>query len=226
MTSDRDSHTCCVIVPAFQEETRVGDTVRGILAFVRDVVVIDDGSSDATADVAEKAGAKVIRQPVNKGKGLALQEGFGYARENGFDLVVTLDADGQHDPGEIPSFLEAYRRTGIQVLIGNRMGDRQNMPFVRRCTNRFMSWLLSRRIGQYVPDTQCGYRLYRCDILPAVASQAPGYAAESEILFHISRRGVRIDSVPLTAIYNDSQSRIHPVRDTIRFFRMLRRLKR
>jgi len=216
----------CVLVPAYEEEARVASTVKRVQEYASNVVVIDDGSSDRTAEVAKEAGAMVIRHEQNRGKGVALQTGFDHAREQGHELVITLDADGQHDPAAIPEFLRTYEKTGLPVLIGNRMGDRINMPFVRRCTNMFMSWLLSREIGQRVPDTQCGYRLYRCDVIPALSSEATGYAAESEILFHLARGGAKIGEVPLTAIYNDEESKIHPVRDTIRFFGMLRRLNR
>jgi glycosyltransferase involved in cell wall biosynthesis len=213
-------------VPAYQEEARVASTVRRVQEYASDVVVIDDGSSDRTADVAEEAGAIVLRHDGNRGKGVALQTGFAYVREQGFELVITLDADGQHDPAAIPDFLATYEQTGFPVLIGNRMGDKLNMPLVRRWTNMFMSWLLSRQIGQRVPDTQCGYRLYRCAVIPLVSSEAPGYAAESEILFHLARGGAKMGAVPLSAIYNDEESKIHPVRDTIRFFAFLRILKR
>jgi glycosyltransferase involved in cell wall biosynthesis len=222
----RRQERCCVLIPAFQEERRIAEVVRQALQYVRDIIVIDDGSSDRTVDEATRAGAVVLRHGANKGKGAALQTGFAYAREKGFDLVITMDADGQHDPATLPDFLEAYVRTGIPVLLGNRMGDQEHMPFVRRWTNRYMSWLLSRHLGQYVPDTQCGYRLYRCDAIPGVSSESTGYAAESEILLLMARKGVRIDSVRLAAIYNDSRSKIHPVRDTIRFFKMLRRYGR
>ncbi|MBN1676441.1 MAG: glycosyltransferase family 2 protein [Kiritimatiellae bacterium] len=213
----------CAIVPAYQEAERIGAVVRAIGAHVAHIVVVDDGSTDGTAEEAAKAGAAVVRHEQNQGKGVALSTGFGYARENGFDYVITIDADGQHDPKEIPRFIEAYVRTGIPVLIGNRMWDTSNMPLVRRCTNLFMSWLLSRRMRQYVPDTQCGYRLYRTDVLPFITAQARRYAAESEVLLHVAERGIRIDNVLIAAIYADQRSKIHPVADTVRFFLMLLR---
>jgi len=216
----------CVIVPAYHEEKCIGRVIREIHEHCPDVVVVDDGSTDNTLLVAEQAGAIVIRHETNMGKGIALNSGFSYAQQNGFDFVIVMDADGQHAPGEIPRFVEAYVRTGIPVLIGNRMADVHSMPLVRRCTNRFMSWLLSREMGQYVPDTQCGFRLYRSDVIPFVSTESVGYAAESEILLHIAERGIRIDNVPISTIYGDEQSSVHPVRDTWRFFNMLRRYRR
>ena len=106
------------------------------------------------------------------------------------------------------------------------MVEQEKMPLVRRLTNRYMSWLLSRKMKQYVPDSQCGYRLYRCDVLSFTATQSSGFAAESEVLMILASRGIRMDSVPIAAIYGDEQSKIHPVRDTIRFFSMLRQCEK
>jgi glycosyltransferase involved in cell wall biosynthesis len=217
---------CCAIVPAYREAARIGGVVAGVLRHVRDVIVVDDGSGDETAAAAGKAGALVVQHPRNMGKGAALNTGFETARGRGFDVMITLDADGQHGPDEIPRFIEAYVRTGIPVLIGNRMWDTARMPLVRRLTNRFMSWLLSREMGQYVADTQCGFRLYRGDVIPFVSAESQRFAAESEILLHIAARGIRMDSVPISTIYRDEKSKINPLRDALRFFDMLARYRR
>jgi glycosyltransferase involved in cell wall biosynthesis len=218
-------HECkpCVVIPAYREQRMIGDVVQRVRKYVPTVVIVDDGSSDRTAEEAAAAGAVVIRHARNLGKGVALNTGFEHARRNGFDCLITMDADGQHDPADIPRFIEAYERTGIPVLIGNRMGMLSNMPLVRKLTNRYMSWLLSRAMRQYVPDTQCGFRLYRCDVLPFIETQSARFAAESEILLHIAARGIRMDSVPITVIYNEGKSKINPLRDTFRFFLMLSR---
>jgi glycosyltransferase involved in cell wall biosynthesis len=216
----------CVIVPAYGEEARIGEVVAGIRRHCPQVVVVDDGSGDRTAAAAEQAGATVLRHAVNQGKGAALNTGFQYAREGGYDFVITMDADGQHDPDDIPAFLDAYRRTGVPVLIGNRMDAAGAMPLVRRLTNRFMSRLLSRRMGQAVPDTQNGYRLYRCDVLPRMPTESQRFAAESEVLLELAACGVPMGSVPTKVIYRDERSKIRPVRDTLRFFRMLHRVRR
>ena len=218
--------TFCVIVPAYLEERRIAGVVRRIQQVAKSVVVIDDGSTDQTAREATAAGAIVLRHERNQGKGAALQTGFTYAQAQHFECLVTMDADGQHAPEDIPRFLETYARTGIPVLVGNRMDNPATMPIIRRWTNRFMSWYLSRAMRQFVPDTQCGFRLYRCDVLPTTAPASTGYAAESEILLQLAAGGVRMGSVPITVIYQDEISKIHPVRDTLRFFRMIRRFRR
>ena len=219
----RDRQRFCVVAPAYMEEKRIGDVVRRIHRHAADVIVVDDGSTDRTAAEAAAAGAVVLRHERNQGKGAALNTGFQYAREHKFDYLITMDADGQHDPEDLPVFIEAYRRTGIPVLIGNRMGTLSNMPLVRKLTNRFMSWLLSREMRQYVPDTQCGFRLYRCDEIPFISAESTRYAAESEILLHVAARGIRIDAVPIAVIYRDEKSKINPARDTLRFIAMLHR---
>lgn len=210
-----------VVIPAYFEAARIGEVVRRAKAHGVDVLVVDDGPDDATAAAARAAGAEVIRHDVNRGKGVALLDGFQEARTRGYDAVIAMDADGQHNPDEIPRFIEAYRRTGIPVLVGNRMADADDMPPLRYWTNRLMSALLSHIMGQYMPDTQCGFRLFRCDLTPFVATQSTGFAAESEVLLRVAERGIRMDSVRISTIYGDEKSKIHPGRDTLRFLRML-----
>lgn len=211
------------LIPAFREADRIGPVIERARRVVPTVVVVDDGSPDATADVARAAGATVIRHEVNRGKGAALRTGFEYARNAGFDAVITLDADGQHDPGDIPALLDAHGRTGAALVVGSRMSDLHQMPLIRKWTNWFMSWLLSRRMGQWVPDTQCGFRLFAREAFPDDEVASTGFAAESEVLLRLAARGVRIVSAPVRTIYGGEKSKIHPVRDTLRFFRMLRR---
>lgn len=216
-----------MIIPAYQEEARVGTVVAGARRYCSHVIVVDDGSTDRTSEEARKAGAEVIRHSVNRGKGAALNTGFQTARERGMEFVITMDADGQHNPDEISRFVETYRRTGCPVIIGNRMDKAKGtMPWVRRWTNLFMSRLLSRRMGQWVPDTQNGFRLYRCDVLPRMPTDAQRFAAESEVLLDLAAAGVRIGTLPTSVIYGAEKSKIHPLRDTYRFFSMLWRHRR
>jgi len=216
----------CVIIPAYREGSRIGPVVEGVRKFIPAVIVVDDGSPDDTALKAEHAGAMVVRHDVNRGKGAALDTGFRMARERGFEFVITLDGDGQHAPSDLPRFVETYLRTGTPVLVGTRMSDTRTMPFVRRMTNRFMSWLLSREMGQRVPDTQCGYRLYQLAVVPEISAESKRFAAESEILMDLSHRGIVIGSVPIATIYGTERSKIHPVKDTLRFVGMLHQYRR
>ncbi|MBU0678032.1 MAG: glycosyltransferase family 2 protein [Verrucomicrobia bacterium] len=215
-----------IIIPAYREEGRIASVVKNVHEYVDAVLVVDDGSGDDTAREAEGAGADVIRMPENKGKGVALNAGFDYAMAQGFEAVITLDGDGQHNPDDIPKFIETYERTHVPVLVGNRTSELEGMPRIRRWTNQFMSWLLSNLMKQYVADTQCGYRLYRCDVLPYVTAESARFAAESEALIHLAARGIEIGSVRIETIYGDEKSKIHPCRDSLRFFRMLLHFRR
>ena len=218
----------CILIPAYNEEARVGAVVREVREYCPEVIVIDDGSADRTAQAARDAGATVLEHVHNQGKGAALQTGFDQARAQGCDLVITLDADGQHAPSDIPAFLQAYERTHSPVLVGNRMDNPAGMPWLRRRVNRFMSGLLSRLMGQYVPDTQCGFRLYHRSAFPDPI-QGPAsrrYAAESEVLLRLALQGRKIGAVPIQTIYGDEISKVNPLTDTLRFFRMLRRFQK
>lgn len=211
----------CMLIPAYKEGERIAEVVDDVLKVCPNVVVVDDGSPDDTAEVAENAGATVLVQEVNQGKGAALNRGFEYAREKGYEFVVTLDGDGQHAAADIPAFIDAYAE-GMPVIIGNRMSDTATMPLIRRLTNQFMSWLLSRKMGQRVPDTQNGFRLYKTDVIPKMQTGSQRFAAESEILLELAANGVRMGAVPIKVIYRDEKSKINPVKDTWRFFKMLR----
>ncbi len=216
----------CVLIPAYREQGRIGQVVEKARRYTPHVIVVDDGSDDRTAEEAEKAGAIILRHPVNRGKGAALRTGFDVVARQNVEFVITLDGDGQHDPEDIPAFVAAFQQQRHPVVVGNRMDHCEPMPRVRRWTNRFMSWLLSRRMGQRVPDTQSGFRLYRADILPYVSTESDRFAAESEVLLNMAARGLSIGSVPIRVIYRDEQSKIRPLRDTVRFFRMLHRHSR
>ncbi len=210
-----------VLIPAFCEEKTVGDVVRQALICVPDVIVVDDASTDGTAARAEEAGAMVIRRKENGGKGAALTEGFKYILSQGFDAVIALDADGFHDPTEISKFMETYYRTHLPVLIGNRMADVRRVPLVRRWTIRTMSYWLDRLMGVYVPDPPCGFRFYRCDVLPFILEEKSSLPSEFETLLNIASRRIRVGSVRITKQPKRHKSLISPFRDLTRFFRVL-----
>lgn len=154
---------------------------------------------------------------------------FGFKVWFGFGSVaITLDADGQHAPADIPAFRHAYELTRSPVIVGNRMGDVADMPWIRRLVNRFMSYLLSRTMGQYVPDTQCGYRLYHRSAFPnqLFDPHSHRFAAESEILLRLSLQGRKIGAVPIQTIYGNEKSKVRPVADTLRFLLMLHRFRK
>ena len=214
------------VIPAYNESAHISEVIAGCRARGLDVIVVDDCSTDSTADAARAAGATVISHETNRGKGAALDTGMRAAREAGGDAALTLDGDGQHSPDDIPAMLAAAEETGADMVIGTRMGDLGTMPFVRRCTNRFMSWLISRLARTPVTDSQSGFRLIRLVLLDEITVSSERFDAESEILIKAGRAGKRIVEVPIRTIYGDERSKIRPVRDTIRFIKLLVRIRR
>lgn len=214
---------CCVIIPAYNAAAVVGGIVAEVQRQGFDVVVVDDGSHDETAAAAGRFGAVVLRARVNHGKGWALRKAFRYALRQGYDAVVTMDADGQHDPAELQRFLTAAAAHRAEMVVGNRLHQPGPMPRVRRWTNRLMSAVLSRLAQQRVPDTQCGYRLIHRRLLAECRLLSRRYDIESELVLEAALRRARIMSVPITAIYGGERSQIHPWRDTWRFVRLVSR---
>ena len=212
------------LIPAFEEGPRVAGVVLGATAHLP-VLVVDDGSSDDTALRAEKAGAAVIVQRPNQGKGAGLRAGFAWALGHEFDAVVTLDADGQHDPAEIPAFLETLERTGADLIIGRR--DFSRMPPVRRLANRLGGVALSWAAGREIPDNQSGYRLLSRRLIEAVAgSTESGFEYEIEMITTCIRAGYRLEWVPIRTIYAGEPSHIRPWRHFTSFVRMVRATRR
>ncbi|MFZ3150802.1 MAG: glycosyltransferase family 2 protein [Anaerolineaceae bacterium] len=207
-----------VLIPAYNEELRVTKVVLGALEFLP-VLVVDDGSSDATALQARSAGAEVIRQKPNQGKGAALQAGFTWALNQNYDFVMTLDADGQHDPEEIPSFLSAYSASQADLIIGQR--DFSSMPAVRRASNSLGACLLSWAVGQRIPDNQSGYRLISRRLMKVLEEPTePGFEFEVEMIVRCIVNGCELEWVPIRTIYADEKSHIRPLHHAIKFFQV------
>ena len=223
-----DRSNVAALIPCYFEERFIRDVASRVKAQLDTVLVVDDGSTDNTENNARAAGVEVIRHTVNQGKGAAIKTGLKALSERpGIEYALVLDGDGQHAPEEIPRFLAAANKTHDPMYVGNRMSDVEKMPFVRKMTNRIMSWQISKVCGQGVPDSQCGFRMMRKELLPAmVAIQTTKFDYETEMLVVASRRGCKIGAVPISTIYGDEKSKIHPVRDTIRFYQMMARFQR
>jgi len=213
----------CVVIPAFQAAKTIGSLVRDVKHQGFAVVVVDDGSTDQTAALAAHEGALVISHLRNQGKGQALRTGFEYALRAQYDGVVTLDSDGQHNPTEILPLITAGEIQHAGIVVGNRMSDGAPMPRVRRLTNEFMSGVISNVSRQRIPDSQCGFRFIRKEVLASVPLRSKRYEIESEMLLAAAKRHWKIISVPIQTIYQNEPSHIHPFRDTLRFFALLLR---
>jgi len=212
------------LIPAYLEERFIGKVVEGARQHVDTVLVVDDGSRDATSAQGSIAGAEVVRHAQNSGKGAALKSGFRWMLARGIDYVICLDGDGQHDPTEIPVFMEEANSERMPALIiGNRFSKPEGMPRLRYWTNRVMSGWISRLCGQEMPDTQCGYRLLRRDLLTEMDLPSSRYDYESEMIFVVGLAAKPMSHVPVKTIYGDEQSKIHPVKDTLRFYKLIRK---
>jgi glycosyltransferase involved in cell wall biosynthesis len=210
------------LIPAYREERYIADVVRRTASAVGFVLVVDDGSGDATGGMACEAGAEVLLHDTNLGKGAAIKSGLRHLARRDCDYVIILDGDGQHLPEEIGAFVAAAKQDdAVRLWLGNRMSDTRSMPLVRRLTNRFMSWLLSRVCRQRIPDSQCGFRLVHRSLIPLLDCESSAFDYESEMLIQISRAGERIGAVPISTVYRDEVSSIRPAKDALRFFRMI-----
>ena len=214
------------VIPAYHDEKHIGDIVRRTGQQLDHVLVIDDGSNDGTTQRARDAGAEVIVHKQNRGKGEAIKTGLRHCLAREVTWVILLDSDGQHLPEEIERFLSAAASaTRAAFFIGNRMNDVARMPFVRRLVNRYMSRRISRVCGQKIPDTQCGFRMLDRQLIPELLGGGDRFDYDTEVLIIASRKGYRIQSVPITTVYSDQVSNIHPVRDAFRFFKLIWRYK-
>jgi glycosyltransferase involved in cell wall biosynthesis len=211
-----------VVIPAYNAGRHLASVIPNVAQQVpgERIIVVDDGSTDETARLARDSGVILVSHAVNRGKGGAIGTGAKKALDMGMEYFFTLDADGQHDPAEMPRFARCAADTGAVIVIGNRMEDRRDMPFLRVFANTATSAFVSLRSGQKIPDSQNGYRLHRAEIFQKFTLETTRYDAESEILIKAARFG-RIMSVPVKTIYGDEVSSVNPFIDTARFFRMV-----
>jgi glycosyltransferase involved in cell wall biosynthesis len=219
-----DARRVVAIVPAHDEEPRIAAVIDGARQFAP-VLVVDDGSVDRTAEFAEAAGATVIRQLPNKGKGAALRTGFRWALDHGYAAAVTLDADGQHDPAEIPRFLAAREDGSPDLVIGRR--NFRTIPPIRRLANLLGTATFSWAVGRPIPDNQSGFRLLSARLMEATLSSVEaGFEFEVETIVTAIRRGWPITWVPIRTIYAGEPSHIRPGRHLRRFMAMVWRARR
>jgi glycosyltransferase involved in cell wall biosynthesis len=211
----------CVIIPAYNEAATIGGLIEQVHAQNLEAIVIDDGSSDSTAQIARERGAIVLRNETNLGKGASLAKGFDYALKEHYDAVITMDADGQHSVEEIPYFMRLAQYSDTALIVGNRMVRPVDMPFIRILTNKFMSWLISKIVKQNIPDTQCGFRLIKKEVLSKLKPSTFRFEIESEVLIQAARLGFKIESVNIKSIYAKEKSQINPLADTLRFCRFI-----
>ncbi len=210
---------CAAVIPCFNEAAQVRHVVQEVRQHLPQVIVVDDGSTDATAENARGAGAEVIRSAQNLGKGAALRRGWQRAQKRGCQWVLMLDGDGQHAANDIPKFLERAETIRAGLVIGNRMNDAGAMPLARRWANRWMSRRISRLTGRELPDSQCGFRLADLETLLRLPLRANRFDIESAMLVAFLAAGRRVEFVPIQTIYENHASKIQPLADSWRWLR-------
>lgn len=213
----------CVVIPALNTATTIGVLVRRVKHLGFDVIVVDDGSRDQTAAVASGQGALVISHLRNKGKGRALRTAFEYALRSGYEGVITMDSDGQHDPKDILPLVRAGELQHAGIAVGNRLTEGAPMPPVRWWTNHLMSAIVSAVARQSIADSQCGFRFIRAEVLSDVSLRARRFDLETELLFGAAVRRWKIVSVPIRSIYRHHESHIRPLHDGLRFLKVVLR---
>jgi glycosyltransferase involved in cell wall biosynthesis len=216
-----------IVIPAFNEGENLGNLLKKISSFVplKDVLVVDDGSRDETSNVAKRAGTEVLSFSYNQGKGLALRAGFDFAIKKGYDAVITMDADGQHNPSGIPKFLKELKKNGADLIIGTREQNLSEMPFLRFLVNKTTSLVTSILSGVRVCDSQSGYRLIKRNLLEKVDLKTGRFQMETEIIVKAAMMGFRIGEIPIETIYFEKfKSYINPFVDTFRFIKLSLRL--
>lgn len=206
----------CILIPAYNAQATLGFVLRKIEPLKIDTVVVDDGSSDETKRVALENGAHLLVHPVNLGKGAALRTGFQYLLQKDYQVVITLDADGQHEPSEIPSLLKIFQSVQPDILIASRAAAFGKMTFLRRFWNRLGVKAVSRLCHSDITDSQSGFRLIRSEVLKEVDLSTSRFETELELLINACKKGFRVLSVPIQAPYVDGTGSSHfrPVIDT------------
>ena len=215
-----------VIIPALNAEATLPSLMERLRAhFVPEqIIVVDDGSSDRTKEAAERLHTIALRHPLNLGKGAALETGFRFCRGQAqFNFVLTMDADLQHAPEDIPALFEAQQRTAADIVVGTRKRFGVGMPVARIISNTITSALVSMRSKTKIEDSQCGFRLIRSAVIQRVFLEARGYEAETEFLIKAAQNGFGIASAPIQTIYRNEKSHMTHAATTKLFLKTLLR---
>lgn len=215
-----------VVIPAFNEAPTIRAVAERALAQCRDVIVVDDGSTDGTREALAALPVRLLRHEQNRGKAAALWYGAEAAQALGAKWIVTLDGDGQHAPEDIPRLMDAARQHPRDIVIGARLAHRDGIPSSRYTANRIAAFWISWACGQQLSDSQSGFRVYPAGLFQTLAvphGRARSFVFESEILIKAARHGVRCTLVPIAAVYHTSSRASHfrPVLDIVRITRMV-----
>jgi glycosyltransferase involved in cell wall biosynthesis len=220
LISLENKNNIAAVIPFFNESRTIYQIVNNTLKYVDCVIAVDDGSTDdSSSKIPEKKNITLLKMKVNRGKGFALREGLNEGVKKGFTQLITIDADLQHNPDEIPLLIPELNN--FDIVIGNRLNNLVDMPLPRKMSNKITSFLLSLKTGKKIIDSQCGFRAYRAEVIKNVKTVKNGYEAESEILIKASRKGYNIGFTDISTIYGNEESKISPVKTTFNFVKVL-----
>ena len=206
----------CVLIPAYNAELTLGSVLEKTRPLHIDMIVVDDGSADGTKRVAMNCGAHLLGHPSNLGKGAALRTGFQYIFQKSYQLVITLDADGQHDPSEIPFLLRIFQSVKPDILIASRATEFDRMTFLRRFWNRLGGKAVARFCHSDITDSQSGFRLIRTEVLREIRLSTSRFETELELLIKACKKGFSVLSIPIKIprVDGTESSHFRPVSDT------------
>lgn len=216
--------TIAVLIPALNAECSLAELVSRLRSAIGNVqiVIVDDGSTDRTNEVAASIGAVVLRHEKNCGKGAALQTGFDFLnKQPGIEFILTMDADLQHQPEDVPKFFLVQKKTNADIVIGWRERIGTRMPVHRRFSNIITSALVGMRTGARIKDSQCGFRLISRSVIESIQLDSSGYEAETEFLIKAVRRGFKIEFVPVQTIYSAEKSYMTHWATTVNFIKVI-----
>ena len=218
--TNSNTKSICAVVPFYNEKETINIVLQETIKYVQFVFAVNDGSDDGfIPDASQKSKIKFINLDRNYGKGKALSVGFSEAVSAGYNYVITLDADLQHEPKFIPKLIEVLQ--SFDIVIGNRLKNLRGMPIQRRLSNKLTSFFLTVRTGQEILDSQCGFRAYKSEVLNSVKMRFTGFEAESEILIKASKQGFKIGFVDITTIYGHEKSKMRPIQAIVGFLRVI-----
>ncbi len=220
MNNLENKNKIAAVIPFFNENRTINQIVNNTLQYVDCVIAVDDGSTDDSfSKIPEKKNITLLKFKENRGKGFALREGLSEGVKKGYTQLITIDADLQHKPEEIPLLI--HELNNFDIVIGNRLNNLVNMPLHRRMSNKITSFLLSMKTGQKIIDSQCGFRAYRSEVIKNIKTIKNGFEAESEIIIKASRKGYKIGFTDISTIYGNEESKMTPVKTTFNFIKVL-----
>lgn len=219
ITPARKTNTA-VVVPFFNEEGTIHSIINSTLLYTDFIIAVNDGSTDKSLELIPKTSQiMILNLENNVGKGHAIKVGLEKSIELGFEYSITLDADLQHDPSLIPSFIQAIG--SFDIVIGNRLNDLSKMPLQRILSNHITSFLLSLKTGVKIKDSQSGYRIFRNNVLQDILPSSNGFEAESEMIIKAAKNKLRIGFINIPTIYGNEKSKIRPVQTIVSFLKVL-----